>query len=114
MPRATAAAAPLPAGAMVGAAKASDDVDVTDAAVPVADPDEARVADVVAVSVAVSVAVLEVPSSSSLTTSLGGFCLAHLSSILEVHSLWPDWLPVFCEMHWLKSSSQMKVGMVWV
>lgn len=109
MPRATAAAAPLPAGAMVGAAKASDDVDVTDAAVPVVS-DEARVADVVAVSVAV----LEVPSSSSLTTSLGGFCLAHLSSILEVHSLWPDWLPVFCEMHWLKSSSQMKVGMVWV
>lgn len=109
MPRATAAAAPLPAGAMVGAAKASDDVDVTDAAVPVAASEEARVADVVAVSVAV----LEVPSSS-LTTSLGGFCLAHLSSILEVHSLWPDWLPVFCEMHWLKSSSQMKVGIVWV
>lgn len=81
MPRATAAAAPLPAGAMVGAAKASDDVDVTDAAVPVAS-DEARVADVVAVSVAV----LEVSSSSSLTTSLGGLCLAHLSSILEVHS----------------------------
>jgi hypothetical protein len=82
MPRATAAAAPLPAGAMVGAAKPSDVVDVTDSAVPVA-ADEARVADVVAVSLAV----LVVSSSSSLTTSLGGFCLAHLSSILEVHSL---------------------------
>lgn len=83
MPRATAAAAPLPAGAMVGAAKPPEVVVDTDSAVPVAS-DEDLVADEVAELLAVVVL-----SSSLLATFLGGFCFAHLASILDLHSLWP-------------------------
>lgn len=85
MPRATAAAAPRPAGAMVGAAKASEVVVDTDSAVPVAS-DEDLVADEVAELLAV---VVLSSSSSLLATSLGGFCFAHLASILDLQSLWP-------------------------
>lgn len=74
MPRATAAAAPLPAGAMVGAAKASELVVDTAAAVPLAS-DEVLVAEAVAVAVSVAV---ELVSSSSLARFLGGLCSAHL------------------------------------
>lgn len=110
-PRAT-AAAPLPAGAMVGAAK-PEELDV------VAEPEEAvalepaAVEVVAAVAVAVAVAEVAVLEESS-ATSLGGDWVPQRSRMLVLQDSWPSWLPTLEAMHWLYNSWQMKLGSVWL
>jgi hypothetical protein len=105
---ATAAAAPL-AGAMVGAARPSDDVLVTDSS-------EAEAVDPAEVAVAVPAVVLEDSSSSSSSSELAelGSWVPQSALILVLHSFCPLALPVFCAIQSEYSCSQMKVGTVCV
>ncbi len=99
---AAAAAAPLPAGAMVGAARPVE-VDVVEALLPVAEAEP--------VAEGVPLTELEL---SSLTGALGGSFLPQRFLMLVVQAFWPSALPTFCSLHWPKRASQMKVGMVCV
>jgi hypothetical protein len=102
---ATAAAAPLP-GAIVGAARPSDDVLVTDSS-------DAEEVDPAEVAVAVPAVVLEdSPSLSSSELAELGLKVPQSSLMLLLHSFCPLALLVFSAIQSEYSSSQMKVGTV--
>lgn len=100
---AAAAAAPLPPGTMVGAAKPLEVVVVTDLSLP----------DLEAVGLAVPLAEVELsPSPPALMGALGGSIWPQSFWMLSVQAFWPSALPTCWVLHWLKRVWQMKEGMV--